>query len=709
MSDSSHVSKWLKAKTGAQCTNIIDPSGSISNTWHEGAAAIHKFWVSFWDNLHEQIPASHERQEALLEGVEMSQTVQISFPTGIQLQSRAQSGSGAAGPDGWKASEIKHLPLNAFETMADLFQIFVTDGNIPIQLQQARMCCLPKPGKICNDAVKAADARPITIMSTWWRLWASTLCTNSDVRNWLQQTLLPSVGGITKQDIYQNLIEIHDAFHQQGYVLTLDYSKAFDCIDSSLSCQLLKKHGWPPPLVDLLGLVWGKQYRFVQWNHHTHHIPLAAANIQPQGDPLGPIIMTLWVQSGIHSVAKQCEIPDGSFTTKTYLDDRTVTTTSTNNLQKLHSCWTSWSKSVGLLENLDKGKISAVGQSRLTLTSQSFPPSMVSPAVRILGSVSRAGPRTQTSEENQRLNDAKACARLLGCCAFPMPLHLRYLRQFALPKAVFGWVARGPTWTDCKSLFTCFWVTSQRVRYSSPWLRALFLGGNSHLDIAWVTRLIAGVFRYRLAKGRPPSWTLGLGTCAHSLRSWMKSRGFTVSGPWKWSHAVAGVTVDLSVQFSVQTLQSFIGLACHNARQGWRAWVFERWLNSNRHELRNLGLSVQTFRTVNLEDTRAWILSGAPAAATVGLGATYSPATYAAIPSSDQSCLCPRQCGALGSWNHITWECRFRPPHAPLKPQSSLLSRFGWAVHGSHPQDTKAIRTWLAECQQLIWNTKAGN
>ena len=96
--------------------------------------------------------------------------------------------------------------------------------------------------------------------------------------------------------------------------------------------------------------------------------------------------------------------------------------------------------------------------------------------------------------ELDRLAAAKATARLSGCCSFLLPLQLRYLKQFALPKANYGWVARGPTCSGAKTLWSAFWVSAHRVRYSSPWLRAFFLGGSLHLDVVWVTRLVAVVF-----------------------------------------------------------------------------------------------------------------------------------------------------------------------------------------------------------------------
>ncbi|CAL1171905.1 unnamed protein product, partial [Cladocopium goreaui] len=87
------------------------------------------------------------------------------------------------------------------------------------------------------------------------------------------------------------------------------------------------------------------------------------------------------------------------------------------------------------------------------------------------------------------------------------------------------------------ALWATFWVSTRRVRYSSPWLRALFLGGSLHLDVAWVTRLAAAA-----------SWSNHGGTCSGALRSWFRSHDFTSVRPWVWRHPVASVEVDLSVR-----------------------------------------------------------------------------------------------------------------------------------------------------------------
>ena len=155
-------------------------------------------------------PASFDHRKAtLLAGVPLPQNpVQISFPTGVQMRARAQDSSGSSGPDAWNSSEVKHLPLDVFDTLAELFLIFAQASAVPTQLNQSRMCCLSKPGRVSNYAIKASDTRPITFCSTWYRISASTLCKNPDFRNWLRQVLRPEVAGLSHQDIYENLIEI---------------------------------------------------------------------------------------------------------------------------------------------------------------------------------------------------------------------------------------------------------------------------------------------------------------------------------------------------------------------------------------------------------------------------------------------------------------------------------------------------------------------
>ena len=165
----------------------------------------------------------------------------------------------------------------------------------------------------------------------------------------------------------------------------------------------------------------------------------------------------------------------------------------------------------------------------------------------------------------------------------------------------------------------------------------------------------------------------------------------------------------VSICLSGHNVDCHIGLAQHNVRQGWRAWVFQRWLGSGRHELLRLPqLSADSFRALDITNVRNWILSAAPAAS-VGLGATFSPGHWSVLShAGDQSPSCVWGCGEVGFWDHICWSCPCRPSSAPCRPRCPLLARFGWVGKDTNlpSEEVDGIRGWLSSCQLRIWDTK---
>ena len=117
------VSKWLKSKTVDTCSTVVNMQGEATETWHDGARAIHEFWDQFWSDLNSQIPDRQGCSAALIAGVtQNNQAANLTCPTGIELQARAQDASGRAGTDGWSAQEIKRLPSGVFEGVANFLR-----------------------------------------------------------------------------------------------------------------------------------------------------------------------------------------------------------------------------------------------------------------------------------------------------------------------------------------------------------------------------------------------------------------------------------------------------------------------------------------------------------------------------------------------------------------------------------------------------------
>ena len=105
--------------------------------------------------------------------------------------------------------------------------------------------------------------------------------------------------------------------------MSLDYSKAFDHLHPAISIAILKHLGWPVGLVNVLQHVWLSQRRWVQFQSEVYEKPLAAPAL-PQGDPLDPLVMTLWVVAGARYVGRLANPTLGSVFARYYVDDRSL-------------------------------------------------------------------------------------------------------------------------------------------------------------------------------------------------------------------------------------------------------------------------------------------------------------------------------------------------------------------------------------------------
>ena len=193
--------------------------------------------------------------------------------------------------------------------------LWVEAGAAPCQFTESRMVILPKPKNISD--LNVVDLRPITVLSCWWRLWVGSLLRTSDVARWISLNVPDefAVGNCVSTE--QCVVELLEKFCRQKYMLSLDFSKAFDRLYPEITRRLLLKLGWPRGIVGTFSFVWSRQQRWVSWSNHVHHQKLPSPAL-PQRDPCGPLIMTLWVIQGLAHVER---VAGGSAFTRIYVDD----------------------------------------------------------------------------------------------------------------------------------------------------------------------------------------------------------------------------------------------------------------------------------------------------------------------------------------------------------------------------------------------------
>ena len=255
---------------------------------------------------------------------------------------------------------------------------------------------------------------------------------------------------------------LHDRFHQWSSwswsvglqetqvkavaVASTPASKAFDCLDPLVTREVLLRLGWDPRVVAVLTAVWSRQKRWVIYQSHTHPVTLSGPSM-PQGDPMGPVIMTIWAWLGWLWVERHSR-PDPHIMTRVYVDDRSFGTSRIWSLHDRFHQWSSWSWSVGLQENQVKAVAVASTPARRA-TLRRVLPDAVRNDVEILGSCSMVTRRGLLGKEAGRVDACKRTLTLLSCVRLPFERYMRACRQFAVSKVAYGWIARAPPLTLC--------------------------------------------------------------------------------------------------------------------------------------------------------------------------------------------------------------------------------------------------------------------
>ena len=140
------------------------------------------------------------------------------------------------------------------------------------------------------------------------------------------------------------VVDLLDSLYQYGYLITLDFTKAFDCLDPLVTHAVLGRLGWGPQLVAVLTAVWRGQRRWVSYQSHTH--------------PL--------------HVERQCSaVPH--VLTRVYVDDRSVGVSRAWALSERYHHWSQWSAAVRLCENQAKAVAVASTPARRTTLRRELP------------------------------------------------------------------------------------------------------------------------------------------------------------------------------------------------------------------------------------------------------------------------------------------------------------------------------------------------
>ena len=257
--------------------------------------------------------------------------------------------------------------------------------------------------------------------------------------------------------------------------------------------------------------------------------------------------------------------------------DRTFIARSPETLVQHVQSWHDWSQTVGLSESTAKTQFTAsTRQARSRLTALVPAPATVQSDFEVLGCCAQVTGRQNSKTEDKGILAARRTLLLIGNLRWPFERFLKVVHGHAISKCLYGWMARTPTqkaswriWADIRR--------AQRVhQWANRFLRAILYGGNGNLDCLSGTNLLRIVAKMMLVGQTTWSDRRCTGTPLWSLDHWFSNHGNASDAPYVWKSEHEKFTVNLN--------RMTVCEARHAARMGWRWYMWQRFLQSGRHE-----------------------------------------------------------------------------------------------------------------------------
>ena len=154
----------------------------------------------------------------------------------------------------------------------------------------------------------------------------------------------------------------------------------------------------------------GNQRGFIQFDKHVHNEILFVSGSTPQGCPLAPAILALWLSSGIRFLSHQLGQIPGRLVV--YVDDRTFTSRSWSHMESLIHGWQQFSTILGLVESQSKTQVAAKSKHQQAVLRIHANPVWVKQEIKFLGCNTTSQPRQNVPEEIKRTNSALTRANL---------------------------------------------------------------------------------------------------------------------------------------------------------------------------------------------------------------------------------------------------------------------------------------------------------
>ena len=282
------LTAWLRSTRFLLPSAVASGQGRhrrVSASFPKAINMIEKFWRKVWDR-----PLNCEELNKSQEG-------RLTAPSGETFDSRAclsaeelhmqaqHDAHGTAGPDGWTASELSHLPLAYWSAFSTMLARWMQINSFPQVFRHCRMIMIPKDGfELASGPIPVDKMRPTSVFPVHYRIRRSAFARRPSTRAWLQGRIPDCThGAVQGCSAAAAIVALEASFHgsDKSILISLDQQQCFDRVTPELAH--LTHAGFPNMWANLLA--WKDQQRWIQIGRYNAQRPVALCHKDVPGHP----------------------------------------------------------------------------------------------------------------------------------------------------------------------------------------------------------------------------------------------------------------------------------------------------------------------------------------------------------------------------------------------------------------------------------------
>ncbi|KAJ0006118.1 hypothetical protein NQD34_013391 [Periophthalmus magnuspinnatus] len=268
----------------------------------------------------------------------------------------------APGCDGLTSNFYKFFWDHIKDLIFQMLKEVLENGSLTHTMKQGVITLIPKPGK---DPNRLDNLRPITLLNNDYKLLTHIFANR--LKLGITQIISETQSGFIKgRSIHNNirlvldLIDYDFLINNEGFILLLDFYKAFDMIEHSFMFQALQSFGFGSKFINVIQTFYNDTSSSVCLPHGTSQRFQINKGIK-QGCPISPLLFIAAAEM-LSILIKNADfgkllIADTELSICQLADDTTIFLNNLNEIPKILQFIECFSKASGLRLNLNKCEI----------------------------------------------------------------------------------------------------------------------------------------------------------------------------------------------------------------------------------------------------------------------------------------------------------------------------------------------------------------